>query len=139
MKSKILLWKYKIQGTQTAIMKKPKETVDEFMDKLEHPLKVEVQAVRDIIKAVNPNITEQIKWNAPSFSYTDYIATFNLRAQQHVHLIFHNPEIATIESEILEGDYADRRMTYFLDMADVKAKQTALEYVVRELINIMDM
>ena len=118
--------------------KKPKETVDEFMDKLEHPLKAEVQVLRGIIKGVHPNITEQIKWNAPSYSYKDYIATFNLRAQQHVHLIFHNPAIASIQSDILEGDYPDRRMVYFLDMDDIKAKQAALEYVVQELINIMD-
>ena len=119
-------------------MKKPKETVDEFMNKLDHPLKAEVQAVRDIIKGVNPKITEQIKWNAPSYSYKDYIATFNLRAQQHVHLIFHNPAIASIKIDILEGDYPDRLMVYFLDMADVKAKQADVEYVVQELINIMD-
>jgi uncharacterized protein YdhG (YjbR/CyaY superfamily) len=115
-----------------------KETVDEFMAKLDHPLKAEVQAIREIIKGVNPNITEQIKWVAPSFSYKDYIATFNLRATQHVHLIFHNPAIASVKSDILEGDYRDRRMTYFSSMDDVKAKQAALEYVVNELIKLMD-
>jgi uncharacterized protein YdhG (YjbR/CyaY superfamily) len=50
--------------------------VDAFMAKLDHPFKAEVQAVREIIKGVNPHITEQIKWNAPSFSYKDYLATF---------------------------------------------------------------
>jgi len=119
-------------------MAKQKETVDEYMAKLDHPLKAEVQAVRDIIKAVDQNITEQIKWNAPSFSYTDYIATFNLRAQQHVHLIFHNPAIASITSEILQGDYPDRRMVYFADMDDVKTKKPALEHVVKALVEMMD-
>src|SRR5690242_9166816 len=96
-------------------MKKHKETVDEYMDKLDHPLKAEVQAIREIILGVDSNIIEQVKWNAPSFRHKDYIATFNLRATQHVHLIFHNPAIASIHSEILEGDYPDRRMTYFSD------------------------
>ena len=118
--------------------KKKKETVDEYMDKLEHPLKAEVQVIRDIIKAVSENIAEEVKWNAPSFSYKDYIATFNLRAQQHVHLIFHNPNIASIKNEILEGNYPDRRMVYFTDMNDVNAKKAALESVVRELMAIMD-
>jgi uncharacterized protein YdhG (YjbR/CyaY superfamily) len=121
-----------------AAVTKKKETVDEFMAKLDHPRKAEVQAVRDIIKSVDQNITEEIKWSAPSFSYKDYIATFNLRATQHVHLIFHNPAIASINSEILEGDYPDRRMTYFSDMADVKAKQPALEYIVKVLLKTMD-
>ena len=118
--------------------KKPKETVDEFMVKLDHPLKAEVQALRDIIKGVSPSITEQIKWNAPSYRYKDYIATFNLRATQHVHLIFHNPAIASIQSDILEGDYPDRRMVYFADMNDVTARKTALEQVVNKLVNLMD-
>jgi hypothetical protein len=114
--------------------------VDEYMDKLDHPFKAEVQAVREIIKGVHPGIIEQVKWNAPSFSFKDYgyIATFNLRTQQHVHLIFHNPAIASIKSEILEGNYPDRRMVYFADMNDVKAKQAALEYVVGELVKRMD-
>ncbi|MEO8611934.1 MAG: DUF1801 domain-containing protein [Chloroflexota bacterium] len=118
-------------------MKKVKETVDEYMAKLDHPFKAEVQAVRAIILGVHPGIWEQVKWNAPSFSYKDYIATFNLRAQEHVHLIFHNPAIAGIQSDLLEGDYVDRRMTYFTDMNDVKAKQAALEYVVQELVKVM--
>jgi hypothetical protein len=119
-------------------MKKPKETVDEYMAKLDHPFKAEVQAVREIILGVHPGIWEQVKWNAPSFSYKDYIATFNLRAEQHVHLIFHNPAIASIKSDLLEGDYVGRRMAYFFDMDDVKAKKAALEHVVQELVKTMD-
>jgi uncharacterized protein YdhG (YjbR/CyaY superfamily) len=119
-------------------MAKQKQTVDEYMASLEHRLKAEVQAIREIILAVDPVIKEEVKWNAPSFNYKDYIATFNLRTQEHVHLIFHNPAIASIQSEILEGDYPDRRMAYFRDMADVEAKKAAIEYVVRELIKKMD-
>src|SRR5687768_4763261 len=118
-------------------MKKQTETVDAYMDKLDHPLKAEVQAIREIIKGVDENIIEQIKWNAPSFRYKDYIATFNLRTNQHVHLIFHNPAIASIQSEILEGDYPDRRMVYFADMDDVNAKKSALEQVVKALVTMM--
>jgi hypothetical protein len=119
-------------------MAKTKETVDGYMDRLDHPLKAEVQAVRDIIKGVDSRITEQVKWNAPSFSYKDYIATFNLRTDKHVHLIFHNPKIASIQSDILEGDYPDRRMTYFTDMQDVEDKRPEVERVVRTLLQIMD-
>jgi uncharacterized protein YdhG (YjbR/CyaY superfamily) len=118
--------------------KKITQTVDEYMDTLDHPFKAEVQAVREIIMAVDQNITEQVKWNAPSFRYKDYIATFNLRAQQHVHLIFHNPKIASIDSAILEGDYPDRRMVYFMDMDDVYAKKAMIEHVVKTLVQGMD-
>ena len=39
---------------------KKAENVDEFMANLNHPLKAEVQAVRDIIKGVDERIMEQI-------------------------------------------------------------------------------
>jgi hypothetical protein len=38
--------------------KKQRQTVDEFMDALDHPFKAEVQAVRGLIKGVNSDITE---------------------------------------------------------------------------------
>lgn len=113
--------------------------VDEFLDKLDHPFKVEVQAIREIIKGVNTTITEQIKWNAPSFSYKgEYLVTFNLRATRHVHLVFHNPVIAQVKNGLLEGDYKDRRMAYFADSNDVSAKKAELENVVKELVRLID-
>ena len=112
------------------------EEVDEFMDKLDHPFKAEVYAVRDIIKNVNKGITEQIKWAAPSFSYRGYMVTFNLWAKQHVHLVFHNGAILSNESGLLEGDYPDRRMAYFYSMDDVVAKQKALEDAVRDWVSV---
>ena len=105
------------------------------MAKLEHPLQAEVQAVRETIKSVNPGITEQIKWAAPSFSYRgEYLVTFNLRSPNRVHLVWHNPAVASIKSELLEGDYKDRRMSYLASMADVKSMRVELVRVVRELV-----
>lgn len=109
--------------------------VDEFMGRLDHPHKAEVQEIRGLIKGVNPGITEQIKWNAPTFSFEGgYLVTFNLRAIDRVHLVFHDPEIVNIKSELLEGTMPGRRMAYFADMTDVLAKRAALEDVIRELV-----
>jgi len=112
--------------------------VNEFMDKLDHPFKAEVQAVREIIMNVNKHITEDIKWAAPSFSYKGYMVTFNLWAKQHVYLVFHNPEVVNIKSKILEGNYPTRRMVYFSDMKDVNAKKATLVKVVKELVKLID-
>ena len=112
------------------------DQVNAFMDKLEHPFKAEVQAVRDIIKGVNKGITEEVKWNAPSFSYKGYLVTFNLWAKQHVHLVFHNGATLEDKSGFLQGDYPDRRMAYFTNMNDVKAKQATLEKVIRKWVRL---
>jgi hypothetical protein len=114
------------------------QKVDTFMDELDHPFKAEVQAVREIILNVDQNITQEVKWKAPSFSYKGYMATFNLWAREHVHLIFHNGAILSNESGLLEGNYPDRRMVYFKDMGDVKSKRVALEGLIRQWIKLMD-
>jgi uncharacterized protein YdhG (YjbR/CyaY superfamily) len=111
--------------------------VDEFMDKLDHPFKAEVQIIREIIKNVNNEITEQIKWNAPSFSYKGkYLVTFNLWEKKKIHLVFHNPMISKVKSKLLEGDYDHRRMTYFADKKDIEVKRTALEKALKDLIKL---
>jgi len=113
------------------------QKVNEFMDKLDHPFKAEVQAIRDIIKNVNKDITEEIKWKAPSFSYKgEYLVTFNLWEKQRIQLVFHNPQISKVKSKLLEGDYDHRMMTYFFDMNDIKAKRSALEKVLKDLIKL---
>jgi hypothetical protein len=112
--------------------------VDAYMERLDHPFKDETQAVREIIRGVDPRITEQVKWNAPSFSYKGYMATFNLHATRHLHLVWHNGVILEDPAGLLEGDYPDRRMTYFTGMADLEAKRPALERLVRQWVELMD-
>ena len=114
------------------------EEVDAFMEELVHPFKAEVEAVRKIIKKVNKGINEEIKWKATSFSYKGYMVTFNLWEKKRVHLIFHNGAILKDKRGLLEGNYPDRRMMYFSDMTDIKAKKAALESFVKEWIKLMD-
>jgi uncharacterized protein YdhG (YjbR/CyaY superfamily) len=119
---------------------KPSEEqqVTDFMQKLEHPLKAEIEALRVIIKSADSNIRERIKWNAPSYYYKDDFVTFNPRATQHVHLVFHHPCIEEIKSPLLEGDYKGRRMAYFKDMQAVKSGKAALIKVIGEIIKHID-
>ena len=115
------------------------EQVDEFMEKLDHPFKKEVQMIREMIKKVNRDITEEIKWKAPSFSYKgEYLVTFNLWEKEHIHLVFHNPMISKVKSKLLEGDYDRRRMAHFSDENDVEAKKSALEKVLKDLIKLQN-
>ena len=112
-------------------------SVDQFMDTLKHPLKAEVEELRNIIKKIDGDILEEIKWNAPSYKYRgNYLVTFNLRETKRIHLVFHNPMIPKVKNEILEGDYVDRRMTYLSDMKDIKAKKAEFQKVLKELVKL---
>jgi uncharacterized protein YdhG (YjbR/CyaY superfamily) len=115
------------------------EQVDEFIRELDHPLKTEVEMVREIIKSVNKDITEQIKWNAPSFNYAGQsLVTFNLWEKGRIHLVFHNPMISKVKSKLLEGDYDHRRMAYFSDRKDIEAKKTGLQKALKDLIKLQN-
>jgi uncharacterized protein YdhG (YjbR/CyaY superfamily) len=113
------------------------DKVDEFLENLSHPLKAEIEALRSIIKGVNKDINEEIKWKAPSFNYMgEYLVTFNLRDEKRIHFVFHNPQISKVKSKLLEGNYADRRMVYFFDMKHIMAKRSALEKALKDLIKL---
>lgn len=114
------------------------DKVDEFLRELNHPLTAEIEAVRSIIKGVNKDIAEEVKWKAPSFNYKgEYLVTFNLWETKRIHLVFHNPLIPQVKSKILEGDYKDRRMAYFADMQDIKTKKPLLEKTLKDLIKLI--
>lgn len=120
------------------VLDDPKQ-VREFLDKLEHPLKAEIEAVRAIIVGVDERITEGIKWNAPSFYYKGDMVVIHVRAQQQVHLVWPSGAEMGGDFEVLEGVYPDgRKMSYFRNMAEVKAKQSQLKQAVRAWIRIQD-
>lgn len=113
-------------------------TVDDFMAKLEHPLKAEIALVREILATANPLIAERIKWNAPSFFYRYDMAAFHLRPQNYVHVVFVFHNGTMIESPgLLEGSYKDRRMAKFYSMDDIAAKTPALQQVVNDWVRLV--
>jgi hypothetical protein len=69
---------------------KSSSEVSEFMEHLSHPYKREVETLRAMILAADKNISEQIKWNAPSFCINnDDRITFRLQPPRNIQLIFH--------------------------------------------------
>lgn len=68
---------------------KPAAKVQAFIDALDHPLKAEIVALRQLILRVDPAISEEVKWNAPSFRTSEHFATMHLRAKDTVQLILH--------------------------------------------------
>jgi hypothetical protein len=65
------------------------DPVGEFLDKLRHPERRLIDAVRGVIAAAAPSAVEQVKWNAPSFAMTEHFATLNLRAKRGIQVVLH--------------------------------------------------
>ena len=139
-KRTIVIGGYRIYKMTKIQKEKPGDAamVEAYMADLQHPLKQEIELIRSIIKATDMRIKERIKWNAPSYFYKEDMLTFNHRAEEFVHLIFHHPAIETINSPILVGDYVGRRMCYFKDKDQIQKQSAELQKVLRQLIEIQD-
>lgn len=120
------------------------EVVDQFMQRLDHPLKAEIEAVRAIILGADAGITEQIKWNAPSFCYQgDDRVTFRLHpSNQFFQLIFHRgakvkePREIAIQDDagLLEWVASDRATLSLRSMDEVQTHADALKSLVSQWV-----
>src|SRR5438094_654655 len=131
---------------------KPSESarVDAYMKSLQHPLAEVVEALRQVLLKADPEIGEEIKWNAPAFFYTGemapfnpkeykrHLVVFNLFQKDCIRLVFWGGGKVNDTSGFLEGDYADgRRLAYFRSLEDVEAKRVKLVEVVREQLRLL--
>jgi hypothetical protein len=115
--------------------------VIDLLRRIDHPLMQVIEAIRQIILGVSPEIREEIKWKAPSFCTIEHFATFNLREKHYVRLILHlgakvkkkAAKRMSIEDPagLLEWLAEDRCVVTFSDVAEVQAKREALEAIVR--------
>ena len=131
-------------------MAKPKlsniELVNAYIEQLQEPTKEIVKALRKIILSTDPEIAEEIKWNAPSFYYTGEMKPFDPKEYRR-HIIVMNlnkrilmvfPSGAKIDnsSGLLTGDYKDgRRLVDVKTMDDVKSITPALQSAIKDWLS----
>lgn len=124
-------------------MAKTSPTVEQFMDALDHPLKAEIEAVRALVKGANAGLTEQIKWNAPSFCVDgDDRITLKLHPPRQVQIVFHRGAKSkdasgfsfSDDSGLIAWAAADRGLVTIRDMADLEAKRNALLTLIKRWV-----
>lgn len=117
--------------------------VDAFMQKLDHPLKKEFEAVRAIILGASSEISEGIKWNAPSFRVNEYFATFHLRKNEVLVILHLGAKVKgnstaglkiNDPTDLLEWLAKDRAAVTFRDMKAIKSSKAAFDKIVRQWI-----
>jgi hypothetical protein len=127
------------------------EKVDEYIQKLKHPLADVVRALRRIILSTDKEIGEEIKWNAPTFFYAGemgpsnpkeykrYLVVFNLYKKDCIRLVFPSGAKVKDRSGLLEGDYADgRRLAMFYGTQDVESKRKVFQGVIKKWLTLLD-
>jgi hypothetical protein len=126
------------------------EQVTKHIKKLDPAFGKIIEAIRKIILNADSSVGERIKWNNPSFYYTgemkpfdpkEYkreIAVFSL-FKERIMLVFPSGAKVKDTSGLLTGDYKDgRRIVLLKDMVDVKAKEKALQKIIKEWLKLID-
>ena len=104
------------------------------MQNTKHPLKEQIDELRSAIKKADKRIGERIKWNAPSYYFNEDIVTFGPERKGQILLVFHHPYVVKVKSELLEGDYKDRRLVYFDSPAAVRSGKKEITRIVKEIV-----
>jgi hypothetical protein len=120
------------------------KAVDEFMGKLDHAFKAEIQEIRLAILSADLAISEGIKWNSPSYRTTEYFATTNLREKTGIGVILHlgakvrdvNPDGLPINDSdgLLKWLAKDRASIVFRDMNDFCIKKGAFISIIQQWV-----
>ncbi len=133
-----------------AIKPSDTEQVTAHIQKLDPALASVIEAIRQIILKTDTAIAERIKWNNPSFYYTGPMQPFDPKEYKREILVFNVykgrimlvfPSGAKVRdtSGLMEGEYADgRRLIIFKDGKAVKAKEKALQNIVKKWISLVD-
>ena len=120
-------------------------TVEEFLDALDHPRVDDVRRLRAAIMASDAELTEHVKWRAPSFCArgVDRV-TFRLFPADHLQLVFHRgakpQETAGFafgdDTGLLRWADTDRAVLSLGDSADVTAKLDAIVALVERWVRV---
>ena len=121
------------------------EDVSAFIKKTPTDVAKLLETIRRVILGTDKEISEQIKWNAPSFYYSgemkafdakEYkrdIVVYNLHKKEYVLLVFPSGAKINNDSGLLEGDYKDgRRLLKIMDLKDLKAKEKNLQKALKD-------
>jgi len=126
------------------------EQVTEHIKKLDSAFGKIIEAIRQVILKSDKEVGEHIKWNNPSFYYTGEMKPFDPKEYKRdiivmnlykgrIMLVFPSGAKIKDPSGLLEGDYKDgRRTMIFSDMKDLKAKEKALQNLVKEWLKTVE-
>ena len=100
--------------------------VDAWLATYDNPMKQVVSAIRDAILDGCPEVTEAIKWQAPTFIYNGNIASFFPRSKKHASLMFHKGAELPGQFPNLTGDGKEARSFKVESLQDLETKKEEL-------------
>ena len=119
--------------------------VTAFLDALDHPFRKEIEQLRQYILSADNDLTENIKWNGPNYSFgnNDRI-TMKIQPPKQVQLIFHRgaknqaqpkDKLIKDDSGLLTWKENDRAVATFKNMAEIKNCQSDVKRIVKAWVS----
>ena len=120
--------------------------VTAFLNELQHPLRDEIDALRQVFLSATPGLQENIKWNGPNYTFNGE-DRITMRVQppgkKIIQLIFHRGaskqqpvqnRLIHSSHQMLEWKENDRAVATFRNMSDIETNKAALSEVVQQWI-----
>lgn len=115
-------------------------SVEELLAGLDHPLRDDIDALRQLIRSAVDGVQESVKWNSPSFALGEHFATLRLTGKVPLQLILH---LGAKKSALPAGAVADpdallrwlgpdRACIDFERPGDVQRRSAALHAILRQ-------
>jgi hypothetical protein len=123
-----------------------KDKIDSLIANSPSELKMIINEIRQLVLESNPLISEQVKWNSPSFYYTAETKSSNAKeyprdlmvinlTRGYILLIFPSGSKIEMHDDLLEGNYKDgRRMITIKDYETFLAKKAKLKSAITQWI-----
>lgn len=114
------------------------------METLVHPHKAGILEVRDWILQLDPGISEEVKWNAPSFKLEDHFATFRLHPPKDIQVILHTGAKAKSNSrrfviddphELLAWPATDRAVLTLASTDELRAHGAQVKCILKQWLS----
>lgn len=116
--------------------------VTQFLGQLDHPLRQEIEALREIILQADERLAENIKWNGPNYSIQgeDRI-TMRIQPPKQIQLIFHRgvkvkeqpkEKLITDAAGLLVWKTNDRAIANFVSLSSITEVENALTKIVQD-------
>ena len=121
------------------------QNVSKLVEDINHPLKSEIQVLRNIILNVDSEIAENIKWNSPNYTFrNEDRITMRLQPKNQIQLIFHrgakklaqpSERLIDDQSKILNFKENNRAIANFNSMEDINDKRPFLIDIIKSWIS----
>ncbi len=109
-----------------------------------------VNKIRENLLSISDEISEEVKWNSPSFYYNGEMKPFNPREykrdivvlnirEERILLVFPTGAKIPDDNGFLEGNFADgRKMVTIRSIEELESKQKLLQRSIVDWINLVE-